>query len=92
MAEPKAVKTLAGQGVSAKALSYDPPATPLDPFKMAQQILQLQNTVNELISLFNAHKHTENTAEAYTRNAETGVPKTLITGAGVAATNLFTAS
>ena len=74
---PKTLKTLAGIAVGT-AVQYTPPATPLDPSLLAQTILQLQNTVNELIV-----RHNE-LAVAATQ------PATKVTGVGQAASNLFT--
>jgi hypothetical protein len=86
MAAPKAVKKLGGAVPSAADLAaaqYDPPAVPLDDGSVWQAIVQLQNTVNELIKHFNAHQH----------SALNAAPSTdLQTGAGATAQNLFTAS
>jgi hypothetical protein len=75
MAIPKIIRTLAGT-----ARSKPPsPSEPLLPADVALSIVQLQNTVNELISRYNTH------ADA----AHAGANK-VAGGAGVAATNLFT--
>lgn len=74
---PKGLKTLAGVPVGT-SVQYTPPAAPLDPSLLAQTVLQLQNTVNELIVRHN---------ELATATTESG---TKVTGAGQAASNLFT--
>lgn len=79
-AAPKSLKTLAGQTLKAAEIASTPPATPVDPFVMAQTILQLQNTVNELIVRHNA-------LCVATTNAGDEV-----TGTAQAASNLFTNS
>ena len=78
---PKLVKKLGGAIPSASdlaAVQYDPPAAPLDQGSVAQAIQQLQNTVNELISRHN---------QLCTDTSHAG---DAVTGAGAAATNLFT--
>lgn len=80
MAAPKTIKTAAGVPLTAAALSVENPAVPLNPAVLQQQILQLQNTVNELITRHN---------QLCTDTAHAG---DAVTGAGTAATSLFTAS
>lgn len=102
MAAPKNVKHLAGDTPKAAEAAYGDPAVPLDPVTILQVTLQLQNTVNDLVArfnalvtVFNAHVHTENTAGSYAQNALTAVPTTTgtaMTGAGSSAQNAFTAS
>ena len=80
---PKSIKKLGGAIPTAADVAgwqYDPPAPPLDQGSVAQTILQLQNTVNELITRHNA---------LCTDTAHAG---DAVTGAGTAATNLFTGS
>ena len=80
---PKPLVKLGGAKPSAAdlvAFQYDPPAAPLDQGSVAQTILQLQNTVNELIARHN---------QLCTDAAHAG---DAVTGAGQAATNLFTAT
>lgn len=81
MAAPKTVKRLGGGNPSAQdvvALQYDPPSVPMDQASMAQAIIQLQNTVNELIV-----RHNQLCIDA----AHTGDE---VTGTAQAASNLFT--
>lgn len=82
---PKPLKFLGMGNMSTSdqaAVEYDPPAIPQDPAALAAAVLQLQNTVNELIARHNA------------LCAASALPSTAneVTGAGQAATNLFTAS
>jgi len=86
MAVPKTIKRLGLGNPSAQdtvAFQYDPPAVPLDNGTIAQALLQLQNTLNELIKHFNAHQHSALNAAPSTDTQ---------TGAGATAQNLFTAS
>lgn len=78
---PKVVKTLSQETPSAKQLAASPPASPMDQAAMAAAILQLQSTVNELIV-----RHNELAGAG-------SVPQVgmKVTGAGQAASNLFTA-
>lgn len=92
MAAPKAVKKLGAATPSAQdlvAAQYDPPAVPLDDGSVWQAIVQLQNTVNDLITRFNAHTHGGVTTGAGTSGAPNA---NTMTGAGSAAANLFTTS
>jgi hypothetical protein len=80
---PKPIKKLGGAIPTASDLvawQYDPPAPPLDQGAVAQALLQLQNTVNELITRHN---------QLCTDTAHAG---DAVTGAGTTATNLFTAT
>jgi len=80
-AAPKPVRFFGMGAMSAAdavAVQYDPPARPMDQGSLAWCILQLQNTVNELISRHNALA------------VAAAQPATQVTGAGQAATNLFT--
>lgn len=86
MAAPKAVKRLGLANPSAAdiaAAQYGPPSAPLDGNSAIAAVVQLGNTLNELIKHFNAHQHA----------ALNAAPSTdLHTGAGAVAQNLFTAS
>lgn len=86
MAAPKQVKVLGGANPTAQDLvgaQYDPPAAPLDQGTIRQAIIQLQNTVNDLIANYNAHQHAALNAAPSTN---------LENGAGSAAQNKFTAT
>ncbi len=87
MTPPKKIKTLAGT-TAPPATAGDNPAVPLNPQQMYEALVQLQNTVNELIVNFNAHTHGGVTVGA----AQTGVTASLVDGNGEAASNLFTAN
>jgi hypothetical protein len=78
---PRTLKTLAGLSVVGPQAQYSPPAAPLDQGLLAQSILQLQNTLNEVIV-----RHNELCGAASVPQAGMKV-----TGAGQAASNLFTA-
>lgn len=88
MAAPKTLKNLSGVQPTSARLGYDPPSEPMDLASLASAIAQAQNTINELISKFNSHTHSGVTVGA----GSTGGTSAAITGAGAAATNLFTAS
>ena len=76
---PKPIKYLSGV-VPEGEIEYSPPSQPMDQATLAQAILQLQNTVNEVISRLN---------QLCTDTSHAGDQ---VTGAGAAATNLFTSS
>ena len=80
---PKPLKKLGGaipDAADLAAFQYDPPAIPLDDGSVAQAILQLQNTVNEIIVRLN---------QLCTDTSHSG---DAVTGAGATAANLFTAT
>jgi hypothetical protein len=80
-AAPKSLKFLGLANPSAQdlvSLQYAPPGRPLDQAALAQTVIQLQNTVNEIITRLN---------QLCTDTAHAGDQ---VTGAGTAATNLFT--
>ena len=82
-AAPKPIKRLGGATPSTAdiaSLQYDPPSIPLDLYSIAQAVLQLQNTVNEVITRLNALA------------TATSNPGDAVTGTAQAATNLFTNS
>lgn len=83
MAAPKLLRFLGMGNMSPSdqvSVEYDPPAIPQDPAALAAAVLQLQNTVNELIVRHNA------------LCVSTTYVGDEVTGAGAAASNLFTAS
>lgn len=101
MAAPKTLKTLAGDTPKAAAIAAGDPATkiPLDEGALAATILQLQNSLNEVITRlnalvtdFNAHTHSGVTVGAGVTGAKSSAAVTAVTGAAQTATNLFTAS
>lgn len=78
---PKTVRTLSGNQVN--PLASDNPAVPVNQQTLLEAVVQLQNTVNELIVNHNAHQH----------SALNAAPATgLVDGNGEAASNLFTAN
>ncbi len=79
MAAPKPLKYLSGQSVG-QEVETDSPAIPQNPSDLAAAIIQLQNTLNEVISRYN---------QLCTDTSHAG---DAVTGAGAAATNLFTTS
>lgn len=89
MAAPKSIKHLGGDIPKAAEAAYGPPAVPLDPVALQAILLQLINTVNDLIVRFNAHTHGGVTTGAGTSGAPNA---NTMTGAGSAAANLFTSS
>jgi hypothetical protein len=62
MTAPIAIKNLAGDTPADELVTLDGPSVPPDFFTVWRTVLQLQNTVNELISRFNAHYHAETLA------------------------------
>lgn len=78
----KKVRRLAGDDYQTKVGIGVPPNVA----DLAVAVKQLQDTVNEVITRFNAHTHGGVTVGAGTSGAPNS---TLVTGAAVAATNLF---
>jgi hypothetical protein len=62
MAAPIAIKNLAGDAPASELVTQDAVSVPPDAFTVWRTVVQLQNTVNELISRFNAHYHVESVA------------------------------
>lgn len=83
MALRRTIKTLAGTKRPANNSSTGRSAVnvPLHQGDLANSVEQLQETVNELITRFNAHQHSALNAAPST---------TLVTGTAVADTGLFT--
>lgn len=94
MAAPKAIKDKTGNTPKSGEIASDNPQRPLNLFTLAAAVVQLQNSLNELVVKYNAHVHTENTNATYAQNATTGVPQAagLVSGTAQTAANLFTAS
>lgn len=82
MSEVKTITTKAGTAINVEA-SLQPP---LSDASVAAAVDQLQQTVNELITRFNAHTHTGVTVGA----GSTGAAVPLVQGVDVADTDLFT--
>lgn len=89
MAAPKTIRRKAGDKLTAADSDTQ---VPLNLADIAAAVTQLQNTVNALIVVFNAHVHTENTAGSYAQNASTGVSTTTVDGTPQSAANDFTAA
>ena len=92
MAAPKKLTRLAGDDLALKQGAN--PAQHPNLTVLALAVDQLQKTVNEVITRFNAHTHVENTAGAYAQNANTAAPAAgqKVQAIDVAATNLFVAA
>lgn len=83
MAAAKKLRTLAGTDVNTKG--GDHPATPVNDQNLAIAVQQLQDSLNELITRYNAHTHGGVTVGA----GSTGATSSAVNGTAQAAANLF---